>query len=225
MKSIVGLLLCAAVLLGGCASMERPDPLEPLNRKVFAFNEGLDKVVLKPAATAYEKVVPGPIRTGTGNFFANSRDLWSATNLLLQGRGADGMAGMARFGANTVFGVLGLFDVASGWGLERQPSDLGLTLRRWGVGPGAYLVLPVFGASTVRDAAGLPADLLATPLTALTNVPLRNSLTVTDLVHTRARLLPVTRMLEDVALDRYLFVRDAYLQRRGYPDPPQEDAN
>lgn len=107
MKSIVGLLLCAAVLLGGCASMERPDPLEPLNRKVFAFNEGLDKVVLKPEATAYEKVVPGPVRTGTGNFFANSRDLWSATNLLLQGRGADGMAGMARFGANTVFGAPG----------------------------------------------------------------------------------------------------------------------
>ena len=224
MKSIVGLLFCVAAFLGGCASMERPDPLEPMNRKVFAFNQGLDKVVLKPVATTYEKVVPAPIRTGAGNFFANTRDLWSATNLLLQGRGADGMAGMARFGTNTVFGVLGVFDVATGWGLERQTSDLGLTLQRWGVGPGAYLVLPVFGASTVRDAAGLPADLWATPLTAITNVPLRNSLTAADLVNTRARLLPVTRVLDDVALDPYLFVRDAYLQRRGYPEDPQAEA-
>lgn len=208
----LGLVLASS--LAACATLERPDPLEPINRKVYAFNDVVDGAVLKPVATAYRDNVPSPVREAASNFFANIKDAWSAVNLLLQGRPVDSLSNLMRFGTNTVFGVLGLFDVATGLGLERFDEDLGQTLGRWGMGPGAYLVWPILGPSTVRDSLGLPIEMQVTPETWVQSVALRNSLTVTRIINTRANLLPATRVLDQIALDKYSFVRDAYLQRR-----------
>jgi phospholipid-binding lipoprotein MlaA len=208
---LLSILLLA--LAGGCATTQAPDPLEPLNRKVFALNEGIDKVVLKPAATAYTAVVPGPVRGGVSNFFANSQDLWSAANLLLQGQGAEGAREVARFGTNSVVGVFGVFDVATRFGLDRYGETFGSTLEAWGIAPGAYIVWPLFGPSTARDSIGIPVDILANPLTWISIVPLRNEITIGRFVDQRAKALPLTKMIDDVALDKYLYVRDAYLQR------------
>lgn len=222
-----GLAVGGAGLLAGCATVQQPDPLEPINRKVFAFNEVVDTSVLKPAATVYRRVVPSPVRTAVGNFFHNVKDVWSATNLFLQGRPADGLQDMMRFGTNTVFGLFGLIDVATGLGLERHGEDFGQTLGRWGVSPGAYIVWPLLGPSTVRDSVGLPIEWRFSPNNWVDSVPTRNVLTVTRLVNTRADLLRATGMLDEIALDKYIFVRDAYLQRRRNQvydgDPPPLD--
>ena len=207
------LSILVLALAGGCATTQAPDPLEPLNRKVFALNEGIDKVVLKPTATAYTAVVPGPVRGGVSNFFANSQDLWSAANLLLQGQGAEGAREVARFGTNSVVGVFGVFDVATRFGLDRHGETFGSTLEAWGIAPGAYIVWPLFGPSTARDSIGIPVDILANPLTWISIVPLRNGITIGRFVDQRAKALPLTKMIDDVALDKYLYVRDAYLQR------------
>lgn len=223
---LLGLVLVAAGL-SGCATAQRPDPLEPLNRKVFAFNEGLDKAVLKPTATAYKAVVPGPVRTATTNFFNNIYDVWSAANLFMQGRVTDGLSDLMRFGSNSVFGILGLADVATEMGLERHNEDFGQTLGKWGFGPGAYIVWPVIGSSTVRDSVALPLELMVTPETFVTPVRAANSMTVLRLVNTRSNLLQAGDILDGIALDKYVFIRDAYLQRRRSlvydGDPPPLD--
>ena len=197
----------------GCATAQAPDPLERVNRKVFAFNDGLDRVVLKPTARAYTAVVPAPIRGGVSNFFANSQDLWSAANLLLQGQGIEGSREAARFCTNSVVGMAGIFDVATSLGLDRHGETFGSTLTAWGVAPGAYIVWPLLGPSTARDSVGIPIDLLANPLSWIGYVPLRNGLSVARFVDQRAKALPLTKIIDEVALDKYLYVRDAYLQR------------
>jgi phospholipid-binding lipoprotein MlaA len=227
-RLLLGLLLVVAGLTG-CATAQRPDPLEPWNRKVFAFNEGLDNAVLKPTATAYQKVVPRPVRTATTNFFNNIYDLWSATNLFLQGRITDGLSDVMRFGSNTVFGVLGLADVASEMGMERHNEDFGQTLGRWGVSPGAYIVWPVIGSSTVRDSVALPIELQITPESLVSPVRASNALMGLRVINTRANLLQAGNVLDGIALDKYTFMRDAYLQRRrslvydGDPPPLDEE--
>ena len=208
------LLGAAMLLLAGCATVHNPDPLESLNRKTFALNESVDNAVVAPVARAYTRVLPAPVRTGVGNVFSNTKDLWSAVNLGLQGRPVAGASDVLRFGTNTVFGVFGIFDVATPLGLEKHGEDFGQTLGAWGVGPGAYLVLPLLGPSSLRDTAGLPLDAMGTVSLAGSDVALGNTLTALKLADGRARLLPVTEMLDQVALDKYLFVRDAYLQRR-----------
>jgi len=218
------ILMLAVVALGGCATAQRPDPLEPMNRKIFAFNEGVDKAVVKPVATAYKTVLPDVVRTGVTNFFSNLSDPWSAANLLLQGRVKDGLSDLGRFGTNTVVGVLGFVDVATRWGMPRHGEDFGQTLGAWGVGSGAYLVLPLLGPSTLRDSAALPVDFMAAPQGHVSDVPVRNSLMVVERVNQRANLLQAGQLLDDLAFDRYLFLRDAYLQRRSGlvhdADPP-----
>lgn len=202
------------MLAGGCAIVQKPDPLEPVNRKVFAFNEGLDKVVLKPTASAYKAVVPTPARTGISNFFSNLAEPWSAVNLMLQGRFKEGMSDLGRFGTNSTVGMLGFVDFASDWGMPRHGEEFGRTLGAWGVGTGAYLVLPLFGPSDLRDAAALPVDSLGNPLGSVGNVPARNTLTVLKVVDKRATFLDAGRLVDEISLDKYTFVRDAYLQRR-----------
>ncbi|MGI9153980.1 MAG: MlaA family lipoprotein, partial [Rubrivivax sp.] len=164
----------------------KADPLEGLNRGVFAFNELVDRALLKPLATAYRTVVPSPVRTGVDNVFGNVGDAWSAVNHLLQGKVKNALEMTVRVTTNTVFGLGGLFDLASDAGLERQPEDFGQTLGKWGFGPGPYLVLPFYGASSLRDAAGLPLDRQASLPGIVHDGTYRWGLTTLELVHARA---------------------------------------
>ncbi len=227
-------LLALAVLGTGCAGVgpQRTaasdiDPWENWNRKVFGFNEALDEHLLKPVATTYSKVVPQPARTGVTNFFGNVADAWSAVNNFLQGKLANGLHDVMRVGTNTVLGFGGLLDIASEAGLHAQREDLGQTLGRWGFAPGPYVVWPVFGPSSVRESFALPFDRYATASTLFSDTPTRVSLLTLELVDTRASLLGASRVLDDIALDKYSFVRGAYLQRRQslvYDGDPPLDA-
>jgi phospholipid-binding lipoprotein MlaA len=221
------LAACAtALVIDGCATAQKPDPLEPVNRQVFKFNEGVDKYVLVPTATAYRDVVPSPARTAIDNFFNNIKDAWSAVNLVLQGRLEDAGNDFMRFSLNSLMGLGGFIDWAGELGMERHNEDFGQTLGVWGVSAGAYIVWPLIGPSTVRDSIGLPIDLKASPDQLVNNIPLRNSLAAVRVINTRAGLLSATRILDEISLDKYTFVRDAYLQRRRSliyeGNPPEE---
>lgn len=220
-------LLIALLGLGGCATQAKPDPLEPFNRVMFGFNETVDAAVIKPVATVYRDAVPRPLQQGVTNFFWNFSDAWSAVNLGLQGRPRDAAANVVRFGTNTVFGVFGLFDVATELGLQRQNEDLGQTLGRWGVPPGAYIVWPLFGPSSLRDSVNILADQYTSPIPAFPTEAMRNTLTATRLINVRAGLLSATKLIDELALDKYVFVRNSYLQRRRslvYDGDPPEDS-
>lgn len=210
----------------GAAAVQAYDPLEPINREVFAFNRKLDDYVLKPAATTYQKVVPTYFQDGIGNFFGNVRDIWSAANLLMQGRGGDGLNQALRVGVNSTFGLLGWLDVATEMGLRRNKQDLGQTLGRLGVGPGPYIVWPFYGASTLRDTFDIPVLWRIAPEPYVDNVATRNLMWATDIISMRAGLLSASNLLDDVSLDPYTFMRDGYLQRRRSQiydgDPPDE---
>ncbi|MBQ0931232.1 MlaA family lipoprotein [Ideonella alba] len=205
------------------------DPFERGNRAVYRFNDGLDKAVLKPVAEAYVAAVPELVRSGVGNFFGNIGDVWSAVNKLLQGKVVQGAQMTLRVATNTVFGLGGVLDPATEMGLERQSEDFGQTLGYWGMPSGPYLVLPLFGPSTLRDAAALPLDKAATSVSHViqgdSGVIAANGLQLTQ---TRAELLGASKLLGDVSLDPYAFLRDAYLARRRNlvwdGDPPDEDA-
>jgi phospholipid-binding lipoprotein MlaA len=212
----LGLVLLSGALTG-CATgpnANPKDPLEPFNRGVSGFNDAVDEAVLKPVATAYRDVTPDPVRTGVSNFFGNLRDVWSAFNATLQLRPREATENALRFGVNTVFGLAGLLDVASEMGIERTTLDFGQTLGRWGVPSGPYLVLPLFGPSSVRDAAGFGVEARGDLARNLDHIPTRNSLIALRIVDTRANLLRASSMLEGAALDKYSFTRDFYLQRR-----------
>jgi phospholipid-binding lipoprotein MlaA len=213
--------LAAASLLAGCATApgearNPQDPYESFNRSMYAFNDGVDRAVLKPVATVYRDVTPSVARDGVTNFFSNLGDIWSFVNNALQGRAEGAYNSVVRFSVNTVFGIGGLFDIASEAGIARHKQDFGQTLGRWGVPTGPYLVLPLLGPSTVRDTAALPVDWLGNPITAVNDIPVRNSLYALRLVDTRARLLNASDTIDSVAIDRYSLTRDVYLNlRRG----------
>lgn len=210
----LGLLLG---LLTGCATgptANPQDPLEPYNRSMFAFNDAVDRTVLKPVATAYRDNVPSLIRQGVNNFFANLEDAWSVVNNLLQFKGAAAAESFMRFNVNTFFGLAGVLDVASEMGMEKHPEDFGQTLGHWGIGPGPYVVLPLLGPSSVRDTVALPVDYKGDLVTRVEDVPVRNSLAGLRIVDTRAKYLGLDKVMEQAALDKYSFTRDAYLQRR-----------
>ena len=223
-----GLAAVALLASSGCATTGSPpasadapaartapgDPWENWNRKVYAFNDAIDTAVIRPVATVYANLVPQPIRTGITNFYGNFADMWSAVNNLLQGKVADTAQDVARVSTNTLFGIGGLFDVATELGLDSQREDFGQTLGRWGVGPGPYVVWPFLGPSTLRDSAALPLDRTIGPALAFSDQSTQYSLTFLGLLNERANLLPTTQMLDDMALDKYVFIRDAYLQRR-----------
>ena len=202
------------------------DPWEPFNRAMFRFNEDLDQGLVLPWTDAYVTLVPEVLRIGVGNFFANAQDAWSAINNLLQGKLDRSVMMTMRFATNTVLGAAGLIDIGTAVGMERFPEDFGQTLGVWGFAPGPYLVLPLFGPSTVRDAAGLPLDLAASPYYSINTDTIRPFLTVLGVVNSRSQLLSATKALDVIALDRYSFVRDAFLSRRlrlVYDgDPPEE---
>jgi phospholipid-binding lipoprotein MlaA len=218
------------VLLQGCATVPNPDrrdPLESLNRSIFSFNDALDRAVVKPVATAYQSATPYWVRTGVGNFFNNLADIWSAVNNALQLRGRDTGDSIGRVMVNSTLGLGGVLDIASDLNVERHPADFGLTLGRWGVPPGPYLVLPFLGVSTLREVVALPVDLKGNLVNSVDDTATRTGLTVLNLVDTRAGYLKAGDVVEEAALDKYSFTRDAYLQRqrnRVYDgNPPEEE--
>lgn len=204
------------------------DPFERYNRSMTRFNDAVDAAVLKPVATAYKQAVPSLVRTGVANFFSNVGDAWSFVNNTLQLRGEPAMASFFRVGINTVFGLGGVLDVASEMGIDRYKQDFGLTLGRWGVPTGPYLVLPVLGPSTLRDTVALPVDWRGDLVHAVDPVSARNSLYALRAVETRANLLRAGSVLDQAALDKYSFMRDVYLQvraqRSGAPEADDSDA-
>ena len=224
--------LCAALLLGtlaGCATSggNPADPFEPFNRAMFTFNDTLDDAVMKPVARTYRAVLPGVVRTGVSNFFSNIEDVWVSVNQVLQGKFQRGLEDFSRFLFNSTFGIGGLFDLASDLvGLPKNSEDFGQTLAWWGVGGGAYLVLPILGPSTVRDGLAFLVDTEVDPVWRINDVSVRNTAVVIRFTGRRAELLDATSVLEQAALDKYGFVREAWLQRRRNliydGDPPRE---
>ncbi|MDP3760825.1 MAG: VacJ family lipoprotein [Ramlibacter sp.] len=212
-------MVLLAVLLpvfAGCAGFNKNprDPLEPMNRKVMEFNDGVDAMVLKPAATVYKNGVPPLIRTGVSNFFGNLGDGWNFVNSALQFKFQNAAENFMRLNVNTFLGLGGILDIASELNIERHKEDFGQTLGRWGVPAGPYLVLPLLGPSTLRDALVLPIERKGDPLHMVDPAETRNSLYVLRAVDARSNLLRVGSLIEGAALDKYSFTRDAHLQRR-----------
>lgn len=207
------LLLAAVLVLAGCATTHPQDPLERFNRVMFNFNDAVDQAALKPAAQAYSDL-PEFVQIGVSNFFGNLADPWIAVNNVLQGKVEDGLSDTMRFLVNTTFGLVGVLDIATEAGLPKHSEDFGQTLGKWGVKSGPYVVLPLLGSSTVRDTVVLPLDIEADPWHHKRPVHIRNPGSVLRVVDQRAAVLDASTLIEEAALDRYEFVRDAYLQRR-----------
>ena len=226
------LILFAALALGGCATVptqatpDPRDPLERLNRSTYAFNDGLDRAIVKPLASGYRKVTPQFVQTGVSNFFSNAEYPVTLANNLLQGKFTAAASDTARFVLNTTFGLGGLLDPATASGLDRNDEDFGQTLGRWGVPPGPYIVVPFLGPYTLRDGIGSFADDFAEPRAYLEDDSTRWTLWAADKFDRRVRLLDADALLERTG-DPYAFVRSAYLQRREYlvrdGDVPLED--
>ena len=221
------------LLLGGCATTtqgapDERDPLEPYNRAMFRFNDAVDRAVVKPVAKGYKAVTPEFVDEGITNFFANLEDLTVAANSLLQGKFHNALSDASRVVVNSTVGVLGFFDVASALGAKKHDEDFGQTLGYWGVPPGPYLVLPLLGPSTVRDAPALAVDLYTTDVVFLhEDETVRNVGLTLEFVDTRADLLSKEEIVEDIAFDRYDSIRNAYLEHRRFlvhdgEPPPRE---
>ena len=217
-KSLTVMVLAATVVLTqGCATGPNAnpfDPMEPLNRAVFNLNDGIDNAILQPVASAYDQVTPSPVKTGVRNFFGNITDVWSVANNLLQFKFKESLETFMRVSVNSTFGFGGVLDIGTEMRLPKNKQDFGQTLGVWGFDAGPYVVLPLLGPSSVRDAVGTLVDGSVDLVNNLPSVPTRNSLTVLRGVDRRAQLLGATNILDQAALDKYSFTRDLYLQRR-----------
>ena len=206
-----------ALALSGCASFKAAapgDPLEPINRGVFSFNNTFDHYLFKPIAKGYDAALPVPVKKGVSNVFQNASDVQSVVSDALQLKGAKLGDDLGRVMLNTTIGIGGIFDLATPMGIERGNEDFGQTLGYWGLGQGPYLMVPFLGPSTLRDAVGRYADGKVDPVSNLSSVPVRNSLMGARVVDTRVGLFPAEALMNQAALDRYTFMRSAYLQRR-----------
>jgi len=221
--------LLAAALLAGCAATpSRVDPLEPFNRAMFEVNDVAEKVVIKPVVSAYTTVIPSPVRTAVSNVFGNIEDLFSAVNGLLQGKTDKAGNDLGRVMVNTLWGLGGLIDVATDAGIERGNEDFGQTFGFWGLGQGPYLFIPFFGPTTIRDGSGFLIRVAAGPVGFIPDVPVRNSLYGVGYVDLQAQAKEARAVVDTAALDRYRFIRNAYLQKRRYDvfdgePPPQKE--
>ena len=232
LHKIPACIVLLALIAGGCATRspyeEVSDPLEPVNRVVYNFNDMFDRLLLKPLAEGYERAVPDMARTGVRNFYNNLFEPITIVNGILQAKGGQAAADTMRFGFNTVFGIFGLIDVSTGWGLERHEEDFGQTFAVWGFGEGWYIVLPVLGPSNVRDTVGLIPELKMDPIRYLIDDnTVRYAAYGLLFVSERADLLTATEVLDAASLDPYLQVREAYRQKRWSEihdgNPPEPD--
>ena len=211
-RSLVAVLF--AGFLSGCATTSPSDPLEPVNRVTFAFNELTDEILFKPIAIIYSDLTPNIVQTGVGNFFSNIGDLWVAVNNFMQGKPSQGMSDVARVFLNSTMGIGGLIDVASDFGYEKHDEDFGQTLAVWGVPSGPYLVVPFWGATTIRDGVGSIADGFAYPWNYIRADYTRAGGIALKYIDKRAKLLDAGNLLNDVSVDKYTFFRESYLQHR-----------
>ncbi len=205
------------------------DPLEPLNRAMFTVNDVLDRALIKPVAIAYGKAVPHWVRKSVGNFFGNLGDVWSVVNNAASLKGQATSDSLGRVMVNSTIGLLGLIDVASEMDIEKHPADFGLTLGRWGVKPGPYLVLPVLGPYTLREVVSLPLDYQGNLANHVVDQGTRDGLTVLNAIDVRASYLKAGDVIDAAALDAYSFTRDSYFQRQRYrqydgdvPESPED---
>ncbi|MDN7491134.1 VacJ family lipoprotein [Burkholderia sp. AU45274] len=213
---IIAATVAASAALTGCATgpnRNPNDPLEPMNRAMYKFNDTVDTNIAQPIAKGYQKVTPTPVRTAISNFFSNLGDLGNMANNLLQLRITDATQDLMRVAMNSLFGVAGLIDIATPAGLPKHHQDFGLTMARWGMPSGPYLVLPVFGPSTIRDGVGRAVDVRFNLLNYIEPAA-RNPMYIAQFISARSDLLGATDLLKQAALDPYSFVRDAYLQQR-----------
>lgn len=215
-KYLFALCCLVFISLGGCATTTSSgiDPFELTNRRINAFNENLDQKVVKPVATTYKDYTPEFIQRGVGNFFGNLRDLWSTVNNGLQLKPKETLETGVRVLVNSTIGIYGLIDFATPIGFQRHSADFGQTLGYWGTPSGPYLVLPILGPSTVRDASALLVDRQGDLLGQVHPIITRNQGTVLRLIDKRSSYIGYDDRLDEMALDKYTFVRDAYLQRR-----------
>lgn len=208
-------ILLLVPTLPAWAQFDETDPLERYNRAMFEFNRKLDEQVLRPIAETYRDITPDVVETGVSNFFSNLRNISTIANNLLQFKFEQAFQDTGRFIFNSSFGLLGLIDIATPMGLPSSNEDFGQTLGYWGVGQGYYLVLPVLGPNTTRDVFSLAVDRqLLSPLAYVDPLGAEIALRTGEVIDARARLLGSDRLLDEAALDAYLFQRDAYLQRR-----------
>lgn len=230
-SSLRALLLLLTFGLSACTTVPEDrrtesDPWEPLNRSIFSANVAIDNVSLKPIAKGYRKVLPGPARIGISNFFRNLTTPRSAINNFLQGKPKRGLSEVVRFMFNSTLGVGGLVDIATIGGMDEYREDFGQTLAVWGVPDGPYVMLPLMGPQTLRDAIVMPIDIAADPLSHYENGSVRQNLYILRLIDLRYRLLPADKLLDD-SKDPYLTLRESYLQNREYDvydgEPPVDD--
>ena len=228
-RSIASMLALACALLGGCATTQsRVDPFEPWNRAMYQVHEVVDGNVIKPIAETYVKTTPQPVRTGVSNFFGNIDDLFTGINHVLQGKRERAGDDFGRVLLNSTFGILGIFDPASEMGITKDKTDFGITFGKWGAPQGPYLFVPLFGPTTVRDGTGWLVRIYTGPIGYIDNVPLRNWLFALGYLDTRAQLLSAESVLDAAALDKYRYLRNAYLRARRYQvydgkPPPEEE--
>lgn len=224
-------LVVATLFLTGCATTQHEsavnDPLEGYNRVMHTFNDKVDRAVLKPVAKGYDYILPTPINNGISNFFSNLNEITVIVNDVLQFKFMQAFDDTSRFAINSTLGVVGLMDVASGFGFEKHNEDFGQTLGSWGVGQGPYLVLPFMGPRGIRDTVGMMGDWYSDPVRYVKGPAARNPILATFIVDTRAGFLKAERVLNQAAIDEYSYIRGAYLQRRQNlvydGNPPEEE--
>ncbi|OLE18969.1 MAG: hypothetical protein AUG50_04945 [Betaproteobacteria bacterium 13_1_20CM_3_63_8] len=224
------LALCAVVLAGCAAAPSKVDPLEPWNRTMYSVHTAVDDAVIKPVAKTYVQVWPEPIRTAVSNFFGNIDDIFTGINDALQGDGNRAGDAFGRVLLNSTFGLAGIFDLASMMGITKDHNDFGLTFGKWGAPDGAYLFIPLFGPTTVRDGTGAVVRIYFSPTGYISDIAVRNSLWGLNYLDTRAQLLQSEGVLDTASIDKYRFLRNAYLRARRYqlyngkpPPEPEEE--
>ena len=219
-QRVISVTLAILLLLSGCSTTgsSKHDPLEPMNRAIFGFNEIVDDALLEPIAKTYKYITPDPIEAGVSNFFSNLGEINTIANDVFQFKFKQAGFDFTRLVINSTIGIFGIFDVATHAGFKKNKEDFGQTLAYWGIGQGPYIVLPFFGPSTFRDAPGLAMDSSVnksiSPIYTELHHEERDMFSIVEVVDIRSNLLRATQILDTAAKDKYIFIRESYLQQR-----------